>query len=117
MMTKDEATLRAVTVPTEDFEWLLRGSPVPPEEVEKFKAQMARQPIRALKPGDEITLPGNRKATVTPQAVTADKAMLLLEGHPLPYQLRRVDGRWRVDADPIIAGRKAAAGAAHGSRN
>ena len=108
MMTKDEATLRAVTLPTDDFDWLLRGQAVPSDQAEAFKAQMARQPIRALKPGDVITLPGNRKVTVHKEEVTADRAVLLPEGAPVPNRVRRLDGRWRVDATPIIAGRKAA---------
>jgi hypothetical protein len=108
MMTKDETTLREVTVPTDDFDWLLKGQAVPAEHVEEFKAQMARQPIRTLKPGDEFTLPGNRKMTIQASEVTADRAILVPEGAPVPNRVRKVDGRWRVDATPIIAGRKAA---------
>jgi len=108
MVTKDEPTLRAVTLPTEDFDWLLRGQALPADRVEEFKAQMARQPIRALKPGDEFTLPGNRKVKVRPEEVTAERAVLVPQGAPIPNRLQKVDGRWRVDATPIIAGRKAA---------
>ena len=109
MMTRDEATLRAVTLPTDDFDWLLRGQALRADQVEQFKAEVAQQPIRSLKPGDEITLPGNRKVPrVLPEEVTAERAVLLPEGSPIPSRLRKVDGRWRVDATPIIAGRKAA---------
>jgi hypothetical protein len=109
MLLKDEATLRTVTLPTEDFDWLLRGQAVPADQGEKVKAEVSRQPIRALKPGDEITLPGNRTLTVQPEAVNADNALLLPEGASLPHPVVNVDGRWRVDASSIIAGRKAAA--------
>jgi hypothetical protein len=54
------------------------------------------------------TLAGNRKLKVRPEEVTAERAVLLPEGAPIPNRLQRVDGRWRVDATPIIAGRKAA---------
>jgi hypothetical protein len=108
MVTKDEATLRSVTLPTDEFDWLLKGQALPADRIEDFKAQVARQPIRALKPGEVISLPGNRKMTVQPEEVTADRAVLLPEGAPLPNRLQKVDGRWRVDATPIIAGRKAA---------
>jgi hypothetical protein len=107
MLTRDEATLRAVTLPTEDFDWLLRGEAPPADHIEEAKAWIA-QPIRALKPGDEITLPGNNKHTVYPEEVDADHAVLLREGDQVPFPLQRVDGRWRVDARPLIAGRKAA---------
>jgi hypothetical protein len=108
MMTKDETTLRAVTLHTEDFDWLLRGQALPEDQIEDFKAQITRQPIRALKAGDEITLPGNRKVKVLPEEVTADRAVLVPQGAPFPTRLRMIDGRWRVDATPMIAGRKAA---------
>lgn len=108
MVTRDETTLRAVTLPTKDFDWLLRGQPLPSDVVDEARAQLARVPIRALKPGDEIILPGNRKIRVRPEEVTAERAVVLPEGSPIPTRLRKVDGRWRVDATPVIAGRKAA---------
>jgi len=49
-----------------------------------------------------------RPAAINPASVTADDAILLTEGFPLPHSLRRVDGRWRVEAGPVIAARKAA---------
>jgi len=110
MAVKDEETLRAVTMPTDELHWLLQGQDVPPEHVEQVKAQMAQQPIRALKPGDVMLLPGNRKLTVQPESVTDDKALLLLQGDPYPHPVIRVDGKWRVDARIIIATRKVAAG-------
>ncbi len=106
--TKDEETLRAVTVSTDDFDWLMKGEGVPADKRNEFKAVVARQPIRALKAGDEVSLPGNRKTTVAADEVSDDRAVLLPEGAPLPNRLRKVDGLWRVDATPIVAGRKAA---------
>jgi hypothetical protein len=108
MVAKDEATLRAVTLPNDDLPWLFRGQAPPAGQLANVKNQFAKMPIRVLKPGDEITLPGNRKVTVQPQEVTADRAVLLPQGAPVPTRCRKVDGLWRVDAAPIIAGRKAA---------
>jgi hypothetical protein len=108
MLTKDEKALRAVTLPTEDFDWLLRGPALPAERLQRAKEDLARQPIRVLKAGDEFTLPGGRKAKVRPEEVTADRAVLMPEGAPVPSRCQKVDGRWRVDATPIIAARKAA---------
>ncbi len=108
MVTKDVTTLRDLTLPTDDFDWLLMGQALPANQIEVFKAQMAGQPIRTLRPGDEFTLAGNRKLKVLPEEVTADRAVLVPEAIPLPMRLRKVEGRWRVDAGPIIAARKAA---------
>jgi hypothetical protein len=108
MLTKDEPALRAVTLPTDDFQWMLSGEDAPADRVEEFKAQFTRMPIRLLKPGDEIALPGGRKFKVRPEEVTADRAVLLPEAMPIPFRIRKVDARWRVDATPIVAARKAA---------
>jgi hypothetical protein len=108
MMTKDEPTLSAVTLPTEDFAWLLGGKALPANQVERFKAQLDGQEIRVLQPGDEIALPGNRTITVQAEEVAADRALLLPPGAPVPTRLRKVDGLWRVDAATIIEARKAA---------
>jgi len=108
MSTKDEATLRAVTLPTDDFDWLLQGQAVPADQVEEFKAQIARMPIRVLKPREQITLPGDRRITVQPEEVTADRAVLLPQGAAFPVRCRKADGCWSVDATTIIAGIKPA---------
>lgn len=107
MLTHDEATLRAVTVKTDDFDWLLKGDPVPPEHLEAAKKDI-QKPLRALKAGDEVKLPGNRKVTVQPEEVTADRAVLVADWMAVPTRMWKVDGRWRVDAVPLIAARKAA---------
>jgi hypothetical protein len=86
----------------------VRGQVVPADQIQRFKDLIARKPIRVLKPGDEVTWPGNRKTFVQPKAVTADKALLLPDEFPSPLSVKRVDGRWRVDAWPIIFVRKAA---------
>lgn len=108
MILKDEATLRSVTLPTKDFDLLLKGERPPSDQLKEIKEQIAKQPIRELKAGDEITLPGNRKVKVKEEEVTADRAVLLPEGSPIPTRVRKVEKRWRVDATAIIAGRKAA---------
>jgi hypothetical protein len=109
LATHDERTLRAVTLPVEGFEWLLKGPPVPPEKLEEFRAQFERQPIpiRRLQAGDKFTLPGNRKIIIPRDDVTPDRAVLVPANAPVPTRMRRIDGHWRVDARPIIDGRKA----------
>lgn len=108
MAIKDAETLRSVTLPTKDFEWLLKGEVVPPDHIDEFRQIVAKIPIRALKPGEEFTLPRNRKMKVGPDEVGPARAVLLPENAPMPNRVQKVDGRWRVDATPIIAGRKAA---------
>jgi hypothetical protein len=107
MATKDAAMLRAVTLPADDLEVLLQGRTIPAEEVAAFKAQIAEIPVHVLKAGEEITLPDNRKFKAGPDHVTPDRAMVMPAGASFPAHLRKIEGRWRVDASPIIASLKA----------
>lgn len=110
MMSKDEKTLRAITLPLakSDFAWLLSGPTIPVEQLKQVKEAISRQPIRLLQPGDEFTLPGNKKITVEDEEVTSERAVAVPEGAPVPTRLQKVKGYWRVDATPVVAGRKAA---------
>jgi len=106
MNTKDERTLREVTLPNEDFDWLLKGDKQSDEAIEKFKSSINEDQIHVLQPGDELTLPGNQKMTIKPEEVTKDRVLLLPPGAPLPMACVRQDGHWLVDASPLIAARK-----------
>jgi len=111
MIFNDEAKVRALALPADGLELLWKGVAPPPEAADQIKKQVSAQPIKVLKPGDEFTLPGNRKMTVPAEDVTDDRAVLLPEGAPTPTRLRKVDGEWKVDARPLIAARKGAAAA------
>ena len=108
MLSHDEATLRAVTLPTDDFDWLLKGDVMTADQVAEAKQEIHRQTIRTLKVGDEVKLPGNRRVTVQPTEVTADRAVLLIEGASVPSRIWKVEGSWQVDARPVIEVCKAA---------
>jgi hypothetical protein len=108
MALKDAATLRAVTLPTDDLDSLLQGQTIPAEHHAQIKAQVAAMPVRVLKAGEEITLAGDRKFTAKPEDVTPDRAVVMPEGVSFPAHCRKVEGRWRVDVSPIIASLKPA---------
>jgi hypothetical protein len=113
MVERDEAALRVLTVPKPetDLAWLLRGQAAPPEAVERLRTVFSELKIQRLKPGDQFKLARGQVGTVRPEEVGEDRAVVLSEGSPLPTRLQRIDGHWKVDAGPIIAGRKAAAAA------
>jgi hypothetical protein len=108
MVKGDEAALREVTLPAEDFEYLLKGEHLPPDKIAEFRGMVEKMEIRRLKPGDKVNLPGGKVAVVQPEEVTEDRAVVLQEGSPIPTRCQKVKGRWRVDARPVIAGRRAA---------
>ena len=112
LMFKDEKAIRARVLSLEGVEWLLAGKAPPADQAKAVRASMARMPIRVLKPNETIEVPargGSRKITVQPEETEADRAVLLPEGAPVPTRMRQVKGRWKVDASPIVAARKAAA--------
>jgi hypothetical protein len=108
MIAHDAAAIRTVTLPNPDLDWLLMGQVAPPEAIKEASAFFAKLPIQRLKAGDKYTLPNRKEYAVAAGEVGEDRAVLLPEGAPIPNRCQKVDGRWKVDAGPIIAGRKAA---------
>jgi len=114
IITLDEPTLRAVSLPNDELGVLLKGQAATGAAEEMIRAQMPNQKFRRLKAGDEVKLPaGTRTLIVRPDEVGADRVFLLPEGPPMakmyPMGVRKVDGGWRVDATPLIYSRKAVA--------
>ncbi len=111
MATGDETALLAVTqpLPKGEVEWLLKGEHVPADQVADFhKAVAEEMKFRIGKPGEKFTLGRGRVLEIKPEEFTPDRTVILHEAAPLPTRVRRIEGRWKVDATPIIAGRKAA---------
>jgi hypothetical protein len=108
MAAADEKTLRAVTLPNPELDLLLMGEAPPFKGVKEMKQEMQRMRIERLKAGDQVRLPGNKLHVTRASEVGPDRAALLPEDAPFPTRLRLVSGHWKVDAAPIIAGRKAA---------
>jgi hypothetical protein len=108
LISQDEPAVRAVTVPNPDLAWLMKGEPAPPEVIKDVMAQLAKQPIKRLKEGENVPLPKGKQYVVAASDVGDNKAILLPQGAPLPTRLHKVKGHWKVVADPFIAGRKAA---------
>ena len=98
----------AVTVAHPDLGWLLKGDAAPPEVIKDATAQIAKQPIKSLKQGENVPLPRGKQYVVAATDVGVDKAILLPRGAPVPTRLNKVKGHWKVVADPFIASRKAA---------
>ena len=110
ILLQDAAELRRVVIPTDEKElaWLLKGKPAPPEVHDQIREHFKQAPIKRLKPGDKVTLPGGQTITVTPREVGPDRMVLHVEGDPVPIRVAQIKGQWLVDPRPLIAARKAA---------
>lgn len=114
MLNHDERALRSLVLSVTDreLEWLLKGPALPAGQAEKMRAAFAEMKIKRLKPGDRVEQPRGKAIVIARHEVGSDRAVLLPDGAPLPTRLQKVKGRWKVDARPVIAARKAAAEAA-----
>lgn len=108
LVSGNAAALRQLTMPVgdKDFAYLVNQAPPAPRERDALVARIAGLPVRAVRQGEVLALPGGKKLTVTKDDVGDDRLLLLMPNGPLPYLVLRVKGRWYVDASSIIAGRK-----------
>jgi hypothetical protein len=104
----DAATLRAVSQPDDELDWLLRGRPAPPELLARLRAQLEEGPMKRLKAGDPVRMPGGGTRIIQPDDVREGRVVLWPIGAPLPSRLENVDGHWKIFARPFIAARKSA---------
>jgi hypothetical protein len=108
LAAQDEATLRAVTLPDDEFDWLLKGRRASPELIARMKAGLENNPMRRLKAGDPVRMPDGEARVIQPIDVRKGRVVLWPEGAPLPSRLENVGGHWKVFARPFIAVRKSA---------
>jgi hypothetical protein len=108
LAAQDETTLRAITLPDKEFDWLLkdRSAPVTPEDFAKIRAKLDQSPIRRLSAGDRVRVPGGNTRVVQRSDVGKDRVVLWAEGSPYPARIERVNGHWKVLARTFILARK-----------
>jgi hypothetical protein len=104
----DAAALRAVVLPDAELDWLLQGPPASPELLARLKARLEEQPMKRLRAGDPVTMPGGESRVVQPADVREGRVVLWPAGAPLPSRVENVGGHWKVLARPFIAARKQA---------
>jgi len=111
MATGNERELHEFTLPLPDgdFAWLLKGQHLPAEKLAEFrKAVAVEMMFRIGRPGEKFPLGGGRVLEIKPVEFSPDRSVVVHEAAPIPTRVRKVEGRWKVDAAPMVAGRKAA---------
>jgi hypothetical protein len=115
VLVRDEPALRAlivnndaVAVPPEDFAVLLTGEEPPALAKPMMKTMIPRWKVERLAAGDRVDLGRGRIFVVKPEEVSDTRAVVKKEDDPIPTRCWKIDGVWKVDPRPIIAGRKAA---------
>ena len=109
LLSKDEAVIRKLILPNPDAQILWKGQTTSPQDRRGFEKQLSNMTCRECKVGEIIDLPGGRKLEVTSQMVN-DKSKLIfpvIDGQPMevPLPVIMVDGKWKIEAGPIIFAR------------
>ena len=107
----DDVAIRQLVLPVSDadFAILTNQKPPDPKTRDVLVSRIAGMPVRALRVGETIPLPGGKSLTVAKGDIGADHVLLQMPNGPLPYLILRIKNVWYVDASAIIAGRKTAA--------
>ena len=110
LAAKDERVLRAITLPDDGFEWLLKDRPAPltGELLRKMKERLEQTPFHRLKAGDRVKMPGGRAGVIQSADVRNGRVVLRPAGSPYPTRLENVEGHWKVFARPFIVARQTA---------
>lgn len=78
MAAKDERVLRAITLPDDGFEWLLKDRPasLTGESLRKMKERLDQTRIQRLKAGDRVKMPGGRTGVIRSADVRNGRVVL-----------------------------------------
>lgn len=106
MAAADLEQLKQFAMPDEDLAILVDGKK---HEADPGK-ELRQMKLSRLKIGDVVTIPvsgGTAEVTMDETRVNESRQQLVLPQNPIPFDVVRKDGSWRVNAKPLIAARKA----------
>ena len=111
LMKGDKAGIDKSIVPNPESSILSEGEHPPENAVPILEAELRLAPYKRLQAGESFSFGKGRTHVILPAEITEDRLLIDQAGVPIPFVLVRSNGVWKVDAGPIIAGRKAAAAA------
>lgn len=91
-----------------EIDILLSSDLTSPEQRAAVKAQVDAMPVTVLAVGDEVAFPDGHTVVADATMINDGKQLLTFPGNPVPFEVVRVNGVWKVNAAPIIEARKAA---------
>ncbi|MCE9547604.1 MAG: hypothetical protein K8T25_19215 [Planctomycetia bacterium] len=119
LLSNDEAGVKAEIMPHAKAEILWKGMPVPKQLLEQMKKQFKGLTCREVKLGDTIRLPGGNEVKANDSMINADSKLVYPsvagEEMPIPLRMQKSEGKWKVDATPLIEARLASQRAVEGA--
>ncbi len=107
----EPVAIERTMLPHPDAALLFAAGKPPPIDATK----LAKFPLKRLKLGDTVTIPRQKPLVLDETYVNDERAQILAEDAPIPFIVVKVQSEWLVNADPVIAGRRAAARVAGGA--
>ena len=108
MTAHDEEKLKSVAMPDDDLDILLEGEKPTAATLARMQLAMTLSPMKRLKVGDEIKLPGGRTLKIDETRVNRTRQSITAMGSPIPFDVQLIEEKWKVNPQPLIAARKAA---------
>ncbi len=115
MLAGDKAGIQQVAIPNDRLDVLISTNQLTPQQIDSMKAQFASMPISRLSVGETVRLPNGKSINYDSSMINDNRQHLTMPGNPLPFDLVKTDGTWKVNAAPIIAARLAAQAAQQGN--
>ena len=108
MLEEDAEKVGELILPHPDAARLTQPRPIGPELHERLKKAYAALPLRRVARGETVRLPNGAALKVGQEHVN-DNSLVIASQRPvrdLPVRVVRQEGRWRVDAGPLIEARQ-----------
>ncbi|MEZ6061101.1 MAG: hypothetical protein R3C19_12115 [Planctomycetaceae bacterium] len=108
MAKRDLTELEEVALPDADLSLLVKNDAVSDAQLEEIGAIQ----FSFLHLGDEVAVPtskGPESVVMDKNRINENRQQLTYKGNPIPFDVVRTEGRWKVNPRPLIAARKAAA--------
>ncbi len=114
----DLEAVKANSLPNKGIDAMVNSPERPPAEaLEPIRLAITQLPIRRMEIGEEMPLPSGKKIKISKGMVTEDRLQLTMPQMPIPFDVRRVEGAWKVDPQMMIDSHKAAAKAKTAKQN
>jgi hypothetical protein len=104
----DRAGIERTAMPNPELWRVWQSQPLTPVQKAMMKAAIVPSSFRRLKVGDVVRVGNGKKLVLDANRVNDHTVMITSKDMPLPFILVKGDAGWKVDASPMIAGRKAA---------
>ncbi len=110
ILQNDKEGVLSTILPAEGAEILWQGQAPPKEMLKQIEKAVQNLSIIEINEGETVELPNGKSFVITKEMINTRFIWVTMGGKrmPTPFLILKVKGNWKIDAKPLIAGRKAA---------